>query len=292
MRNGQSDSNHKVKVAVRTITPATARRLLAKGSRNFRKRDASQLLNSPRVDAMAEDMAAGRWDLNGEAIVLDSEDFVRDGQHRLAACVKADVPFDTVVVRNVQDGADATIDGGLKRSFGQWLEYEGYKYSSLIAAATRWLVLYERHEGSFDEAVSAHSQHVTIHNQQDVFKRNKGLAEACAYTANALVHIRTGNAGGMAALYYLFSKKDAEMASNYIGVLNGDVQVKSADPVAQFSRYIQRRNVSSQVVARLPKKVFFGLAIKAWNCWRTNTPVRLLKFVATGPNTESVPEIL
>jgi len=50
-----------------------------------------------KVDQYARDMLAGHWPLAGEGIRFDEADQLIDGRHRLRACVKAGVPFQTYV---------------------------------------------------------------------------------------------------------------------------------------------------------------------------------------------------
>lgn len=53
------------------------------------------------VDKYSARMSAGSWMVNGKTIVLDREGRLIGGQHRLHACVKSGVPFDTLVVWGV-----------------------------------------------------------------------------------------------------------------------------------------------------------------------------------------------
>lgn len=62
-------------------------------------------------------MRNGNWKANGEAIKFSSTGRLLDGQHRLRACVKEQVPFTTLVIRGLEDEAMAARSGdeGIRR---------------------------------------------------------------------------------------------------------------------------------------------------------------------------------
>src|SRR5919202_4651022 len=77
---------------VMTITPELAQEWLDRGGVNRK-------LTRRRIDAMAAAIQRGEWQLTGEAIKLDHEGRVRDGQNRLHAIVQAGIPVRSVVAR-------------------------------------------------------------------------------------------------------------------------------------------------------------------------------------------------
>ena len=128
----------KLKVETRTITPQEAEKLLRRNSVN-------RSLNKMTVDRYASDMVSGEWKLNGEAIITNGNGELKDGQHRLTACVKAAVPFDTLFVTGVPNDAMGTIDSGQSRSLADVLTLQGYSHQDAVsvASALKWLVRYD-----------------------------------------------------------------------------------------------------------------------------------------------------
>lgn len=59
---------------------------------------------------IAEQIERDQWVPNGEAIIFDSTGSLIDGQHRLSACVLANKPIRSLVVRGVAPEARETID--------------------------------------------------------------------------------------------------------------------------------------------------------------------------------------
>jgi hypothetical protein len=91
-------------------------------------------LKKSLVDRYGQDMADDRWQFNGETIKLGSDGRIIDGQHRLAACVKAKAQFRTLVVDNVTDDSFKTIDVGKVRTGGDLLYIDGHENAVILAA--------------------------------------------------------------------------------------------------------------------------------------------------------------
>ena len=106
-----------MKVRIETITPSIAKEYL---SRNMVNRS----LNVIRVDSYARTMKAGNWQLNGEAIRFNQNGELIDGQHRLSAIIKANVPVDFVVMSDI-DNSVSVYDRGRNRSVTDELVIEG-----------------------------------------------------------------------------------------------------------------------------------------------------------------------
>jgi hypothetical protein len=74
------------------ITPELAQEWLDRGGTNRK-------ITRRRIDAMAAAIQRGEWRLTGEAIKLDHEGRVRDGQNRLHAIAQAGIPVRSAVAR-------------------------------------------------------------------------------------------------------------------------------------------------------------------------------------------------
>jgi hypothetical protein len=118
----------KMEITIETITPAVAKSYL-EGNKENRPIKPSHLSN------LARDMAAGNWRLNGDAIRFNGDGTLLDGQHRLAACIKAGVPIETIVIRGIDHEARLTMDAGSRRRAGDQMALMGIKSANTIAAA-------------------------------------------------------------------------------------------------------------------------------------------------------------
>lgn len=83
-----------------TITPEVEHWLSVMKRREADHSDDGGLVSIPD---MARFMREGSWALNGQPLLFDTENRLIDGVRRLKACVLANVPFETCVVRGYDD---------------------------------------------------------------------------------------------------------------------------------------------------------------------------------------------
>lgn len=94
---------------IETITPEIAREILTRNTNN-------RAISKRHVDTIAIAITNGHYHLTGEAIRIANDGTLLDGQHRLTACIQANKPFETAVIRGLDTSAMLVIDGGKKRS--------------------------------------------------------------------------------------------------------------------------------------------------------------------------------
>jgi hypothetical protein len=101
-----------------------------------------QDVNRPRrtnaVKQYGADMQDGKWRLTGDTIKFGKSGFLRDGQHRLAGCVRAGVVFETYMLFGLDDDAFAVMDIGRKRDGSDTFTLAGVPHASSASAAARW----------------------------------------------------------------------------------------------------------------------------------------------------------
>ena len=114
------------------ITPEIATEYQKMNTNNYRS------LNKIKVDTYAEDIRNGNWEINGESIVFDKNGVLKDGQHRVAAVIKANKPIIALVVRGVENDV-GIFDSGMNRTVAQITKAEGVTVSSNIIASVNIL---------------------------------------------------------------------------------------------------------------------------------------------------------
>lgn len=112
------------------ITPQAAQEMLAHNTMN-------RPANKTQVEFYADTMKRGEWELNGETIKFAKDGTLLDGQHRLMAVVKANIPAPFVVVRGLDKEVFKTMDVGKKRTDGDILNVAGVRNGNLVAAIIR-----------------------------------------------------------------------------------------------------------------------------------------------------------
>lgn len=122
-----------------TIPVAMARWLLATVN-TFNRR-----MRRTRVARLADEMKNGTFQETGDTIKFSSDGVLLDGQHRLQACVEAQVPISSLLAFGIDKGVMPVIDIGAARSGGDALSVYGIGSNApLIAGAVRAAVAIER----------------------------------------------------------------------------------------------------------------------------------------------------
>ena len=128
-----------LKMTVEKIDPVLAREYMKKNVNNPRGKKS---LSRSVVKAYADDMTAGLWELNGEALVFDSDGFLKDGQHRLAAIIMSGKTIETAVIRGVDPNVNV-FDIGWKRTIYQMVNSDSqheFECNSSISSAAGLIV--------------------------------------------------------------------------------------------------------------------------------------------------------
>lgn len=133
-----------------TMTPKDAERMLARNA------DENRNPSKSNIALLAELMERGEFDSeNGQTIVVGADRKLYDGQHRLAAQVRANVPMKWLVV-TVDDGSEAfkTIDGGRKRKVADYFKDE--KNATVFSAVASFGYAAEKAKSGLMTALRGH----------------------------------------------------------------------------------------------------------------------------------------
>lgn len=176
-----------LKTAVETITPEKAAEYLKSNTNNYRK------LSRATVRNYADEMKAGRWELNGEPICFSESGELKDGQHRLAAIILAKKSIRMNVTRGVAD--EVTIyNVGKKRTNTDIARARGVDCDSTIMAVSNIIVnKFSGHKGGAKvvEYAIAH-----------IDELNRAMRIACYGTGP-----KTKNAPSICAAYLVLRNK-------------------------------------------------------------------------------------
>ena len=203
-------------LSIELVTPETAAKWLENNPQN-------RNIKRSHVERITRDMKSGRWQVNGDAIRFNGDGSLIDGQHRLTACVAADVPFQTVVIRNLDSAARKTIDDGARRSHGDRLGMQGVIYGNIVSATVKAISNIAR--GSMSETN-------TPSELDDILGVNPGVHESAAKVGS----LRNIGSKSMAAAYhYIIAQiSDIETADAFLKVWSTGVPEYDGDPVQKF----------------------------------------------------------
>lgn len=120
-----------IEVSLEDIGPKEAKLLLDTYDVDYRK------LRPSHLAPIVRDMSQGRWKFNGDTILVDADDNLLDGQHRLTAIVETGTTQVCLVVRGLRTDVYETLDTGLIRTYRDTLRRRGYANVTLRVALIR-----------------------------------------------------------------------------------------------------------------------------------------------------------
>lgn len=119
------------------ITPQVAEFILV--NTNHKNRP----LSLSAVGRYQAEMEKDNWSVTGDSIKFGSDGLLKDGQHRLAACVRSSKPFNTHVVFGLSPETFQHIDIGKKRDGSDTLAMMGVPNYKHAATIIRMIISYE-----------------------------------------------------------------------------------------------------------------------------------------------------
>lgn len=245
---------------VEMITPERARYLL---SLNTRNRPISQHALKKKM----KDLVNGRFQLNMQPILISDDSTLLDGQHRLEACVKTGKSFMALMVYNCEPRTFETLDTGRKRTPGDTLAVERVSHYTQIAGALNLLATYYNGAGRLNFASSLANYEI-----MEMYERHKEIQRSVSATRRCLKIISPSYA---IALHYLFAQKNQEKADLFFTQLADGIGLGKLDPVYHLRERLRDAQVQRK---RLQYEDVGALAIKAWNSFIKNEPMRLLRY--------------
>jgi len=251
-----------VRSRVEVITPELATKWL---ERNENNRDVVQ----STVDRYARDMRAGRWLMTGEPIHFGASGRLLNGQHRLWACLEAQVPFESLVVRGLVNEHDVmdVIDTGAKRTLASALQIHGEPASLQLAAIINLCWRYDRDRASYP-GYPTHAEGLQYLND------NPGIREAVKVAAPVYRNVKVARAP-VGAAYYLNARVDAEAAEEFWRLVASGEGLTSGSPVLAYRRF---------AIGALAKRdkpgtnTWLAYNLKAMALWRQGRNTRLLSW--------------
>jgi hypothetical protein len=173
----------------------------------------NRALNVRLLSKLASDLVGGRWQFNGESIVVASSGELNDGQHRLEAVLQTGIPIRSVIAFGVPRESRATLDMGRVRSMADQLAVAGVASAALVSAIARVVMGWERGGGEDFRQVGW----LTISEMIDRALTDELLGEATRY-ASSRYHFANSILPGSAigACFYLFARVDHGAATDFM----------------------------------------------------------------------------
>lgn len=239
------------------ITPEMAEQWLGSNTNN------RNLARSTRT-AYARDMKNGKWLLSGDAIRFDLYGNIVDGQHRLAACVEAGVPFESYVIWGLPQDVIRVIDHGRPRTVADNLHIEGHRHALMLAAAARWLYVFKHGSIAIGKGRVTATEILNIVDRHPVLESSCGAAYGCCGVTASL----------LAAVHYVGGRLigEEEKADNFASVFTSGQNFYTDDAALVWRERLLRMRQSRAAVAQ---NFLQCGTIHAWNLFSNEEAAKI-----------------
>lgn len=275
-KNNIMDDNN-VTTKIEFITPAVACEYL-------RHNKSNRPLNKQHVDFLARQMREGKWQLNGEGIMFDKDGCLANGQHRLTACVRADVGFYSVVIRGISKDSFATFDQCRNRSYSDVFNLAGIPNANQVSSVVGRYLQFHRGLSAFNDAngsngnVAKGSNRLSKQEMLDLFEKFPDIfvwANKVASRAyDKCIRVMTkAEAGGLIAFLVIDLHHNEETVEAFIAELfQGKSKFKC---VESMHKKLANSQISSM---KMSSQLKTNLLAKVWNNYIQGKDTKVLKW--------------
>jgi len=240
-----------------------------------------------RVDAISSAILRGEWLENGETVKFNGNGRLIDGQHRLAAIVKAGRSVPVWVIRGLPSGAQETVDIGSTRTVGNMLAIRGIQSANEIAGAARIIWTYRRAGELYPAGAILRAptpqEIIALIDAEPTLPEWVRWGGTISRKDRSLRLSRTV----IAAVGFIFSSVSTEQeAKAFFDQLL--TPVNQTDATAVLRKRLQQQGFHTQIHPR----VRLALVVKAWNAWVSGERPARLTWRAGGATKEEFPQIL
>jgi len=257
---------NKLKVSVQKITPRRAQQILDGNTHNRRTRP-------HLVDEYALDMLAGRWDLNGETIKISDGGVLLDGQHRLQAIIKANLIVEMLVVENLPEEAQETVDTGSKRAVSDVLTLRGEAGNTPVTAAIARKAMIFIRSGYKD--VKMPLTNPTNLEIADAIDQYPFIREASAFAVKNRLAVPIGPSV-LGFAYWACSLKDETDAELFFDALVTGAMLEAGDPALVLRNKLIEKRATTR--GGLDERELLAMIFRAWNAYRKGAKISFIRF--------------
>lgn len=268
-----------MKMQAETITPERAEALLL-GAAGIPQR----AITTRRVNVFASAMQRGQWRITHQAIALDTDGVLIDGQHRLSAVVLAGVPVEMMVAYDVPRDTFDVLDTGTARTTASTLHIAGVPDANAAAAAARMMLTYDQiggtrktpHSDIRSAATSTDVLSFMSSERGDTLRGALGVGRSLSQSFS-----KYGMRSWMSAAIALIDEThpDASVRNEFFDKMHSGAMLSNASPVLTFRRWIG----SDTGYGRSDRayRGLIGLAgmVKTWNAFVLGNDLSLIRHV-------------
>src|SRR5215471_17502261 len=221
-----------IRCGIEEITPDRARQLLDINHRN-------RQLSQPAVNRLVEIIHRNEWmEDSTDAIGIDRDGGVVNGQHRLQAVIAANAPIRALIVYGVRPEVIKVIDQGRGRTLAQYLAMDGrYEQPTILAGALEWV--YRIQHGY--ERTMVQEAKPTVPQLLELLSEHPNLPLSIGYAVPVWDSLRVERKM-LTAYHYAFATANSEAADEFFDQLSNGEQLSQGDPVLVLRERIVQNN--------------------------------------------------
>jgi len=254
-----------MKIEKQLVTPQIAEQLLKSNNNNRRVRNAV-------VQKYANEMIAGRWKSDtGETMKISKVGNILDGQHRLLAVIRANMPIYFHIAVECDDDIFDVIDSGSLRNSCDSFHIKGIKHDNILPSIiTTYITLGEKRLKNTRTDFRPTTTVVlnTYYNSEEDWQQI-ARKSASWYVSFAKI-LPPSLIGGIYAYLIDIDYLDATSFMNQLATGND-----CHNSINLLRRKLMQDKISTR---RMTYKLKIALTIKTWNYFRNNEKIKILKF--------------
>ncbi len=235
----------------------------------------NRLARERRVRSIVRAINQGDWRLNGETIVLDQDDNLLDGQHRLLGIVRSKRTIEMVVITGVERSAFPTMDTGASRTFSDVLKIAGHSKCNVLAAAIRW------HWRYINSGEQLANEQTTANELLRHMEDHPRLEQWCkTVTRGRQLGLNKGSVA--AVLYEVAERNDHDSSNDFFGLVIRGAGDEDHPAAVMHRRMINALAIHSRA-GRPSMDVICAVYIKCFNAWAEHRTMKSAHWRAGEP---------
>lgn len=259
-------NNPHPQVDIMLVNVWTAREWLERNEKN-------RNIRPDHVNAMVRDLLNDNWKLSTDAIGFSRTGRLLNGQHRLTAVIKAEVPARFIVASGLDDVVQKIMDTGSKRTAADLQKMGGIvtAYHTLSASVVNGVLRY-KHSGT---GVMRGATEITRMEVSTFTENNaEALALACQQAMRTWNTFRSITSTSLGIAYYLFNEIDPVTAADFFLKLGSGEMLRAGDPIHTLRERAARDRAAG---IKITANESLTRLVWTWNAVREGREMRVLR---------------
>ena len=254
-----------MKSELRLITKSIAEQML---KRNFNNRR----ITDSHVEFLSQQMIKGQWLFDGQPIRFTTDGRLLDGQHRLSAVVKSDTSQQFLIVTGIESNAFKVMDTGRVRNAGDVLSIEGVSSYTNVAATIKSIL---NHKSGLNSK-GGESHKTTNTDILNFFNDNKSIEQMVVDNTKLYISFnRVLPLSIISSMMFLMNEKNAVYSESFWKKVCNGTGLEDGSPIKALRDKLINDKLSKTKMTIRDKR---AVIIKAWNFYRLDKKIKLLKF--------------